>query len=148
MAKRGSVGDLIEVVADTDIINLYLKGETERLPTNFPEGFRVLISFATLTELLLWLKLIDEEPLSLEEKRDLKDKLGEFLAAVEVVHSSEEVCSEASALAFKLKQQGADFRRRWSDLFTAATARVLGLPVLSLNEKHFRGLVKIYKPKQ
>lgn len=145
MAKKNSMGDLVEVVVDTDAINLYLKGETEKLPANFPEGFRILISFTTLTELLLWLKLIDEELLSLEEKRDLKDKLEEFLAEVEVIHSNEEMCLEASALAFKLKQNSANFRHRWNDLFTAATARVLGLPVLTLNEKHFKGLVKIFK---
>ncbi|WP_084270983.1 type II toxin-antitoxin system VapC family toxin [Thermosulfurimonas dismutans] len=136
MAEGNSLGKLIEVVADTNVVNNYLRGETYFLPKDFPDKFRIFISFATLTELLLWVKLIEEEEsLSAEEKQALKNDLMSFLAEVEVIHSTEEICETAADLAFRVKKKtGGEFRRRWSDIFIAASARVLGIPVLTRNE--------------
>lgn len=46
----------------------------------------------------------EEESLAAEEKQALKNDLMSFLAEVEVIHSTEEICETAADLAFRVKK--------------------------------------------
>ncbi|MEO0141592.1 MAG: type II toxin-antitoxin system VapC family toxin [candidate division WOR-3 bacterium] len=63
----------------------------------------------------------------------------EFLAKCEIYHSSTSLIRRAVSLAIHLvKRTGLKPRKHWSDIWIAATALELGIPLVTNNVKDFK----------
>jgi len=121
------------IVVDTNIVVMMIRGDEEyETFTGYLEGNKQVLSFATIAEMELWF---------LKEKENLPNdaliKWEEFKAQCEVVHTSDGLIARAAQLAWHLHMNKDESRRRWHDIWIAATALELGIPVVT-NDADFQ----------
>ena len=121
------------IVLDTDVLSFMLRGANEF--ANF-EGLlkdkKIVLSFATVLEIEFWFA-------SDEKRHQFLATWKECLAKYEVHHSSTSLIHRAVSLAIHLVEKtGSKPRKHWSDIWIAATALELGIPLVTNNVKDFK----------
>ncbi|MBI2966622.1 MAG: type II toxin-antitoxin system VapC family toxin [Bacteroidetes bacterium] len=115
-----------KMVVDTGIFIEYLRAKNKTGTTlyNFPDNTEIYISVVTLFELYIGAT-------TTEKWNDVK-KLSD---GIEIVPLSSEIAEEAAFIFLELKKDNSIIEFR--DIFIAATARKLQIPVKTFNKDHF-----------
>ena len=119
------------ILVGIDIIVMMIRGEEEyNIFTKYLEGKKQILCFATVAEIELWFTMEKENLPS-----DGLTKWNEFKGQCEVIHTSSGSITRAAQLA---SHWGKGFRKHWSDIWIAATALELGIPLATNNVKDFK----------
>ena len=122
------------IVVDTNVINYMLKKQPQFEKFRpFLERKQLVLSFASVAELFFWKRIVKDEK---ERKRRMRI-LQEFIRRCMVIHSSLSLCIRAASLAYLFQKRGSKFRRKWHDIWIAATAIELNIPLVTNNKKDF-----------
>jgi predicted nucleic acid-binding protein len=121
-----------KMVVDTGIFIEYLRAKDKTKTTlySLPDETVIFISVITLFELLMGATT----PEKWDDVKKLTDE-------IEVVSISPEIAQEAAKIFLELKNKNSIIEFR--DIFIAATAKVLHLPVKTFNKHHFRRIKNI-----
>ncbi len=121
------------IVLDTDVLSFMLRGASEF--ANFEELLedkKIVLSFATVLEIEFWFA-------SDEKRHQFLATWKECLAKYEVYHSSTSLIHRAVSIAIYLVEKtSVKPRTHWSDIWIAATALELGIPLVTNNVKDFK----------
>lgn len=124
------------VLLDTDVFSNLLRGGERAAPwIPLLSGCYTLVSFVTAGELQAWAEIKNWG-----ERR--RDDLAKRLASTIIVPYDKQLISEYARVVADARKTGhalagsAQVNDRW----IAATARLLGVPLLTGNHRHFKGL--------
>ncbi|QUQ70451.1 PIN domain-containing protein [Kutzneria sp. CA-103260] len=120
------------VVLDTDVVSKRLKGQLPHTLTASLEGRRALITFITLGELTKWAEIHGWGPARYRRLNQLLDRMSVLPYHDDVAHT----WGLISAHAHQRGQRSDD-----NDSWIAANCLSYGLPLATLNTKHYTGFV-------
>ena len=120
------------MVVDTGIFIEYLRAKDKIKTTlySLPDEIEIAVSVITLFELYIGAT-------TPEKWNDIK----KLTDGIELIPLSPEISVEAALIFLELKKENHIIEFR--DIFIAATARVLHLPVKTFNKNHFRRIQNI-----
>ena len=115
-----------KVVVDTSVFIEFLraKDKTQTTLYQIPDSTNICISSVTLYELLMG--ATDES-----KAKDVSALTNDLI----ILSFSESIAKEASLIYHKLRKQNKMIEFR--DIFIAATCIINGMPIVTLNKKHF-----------
>lgn len=119
-----------QVVVDTDVVSFYLKEDT-RFASYAPHlhGKRLIMSFMTYAELLYWQDIRNWG----KKRRDAFEN--DILSNYVLYPADRQLCKTWSSIRSNARSQGRGVET--ADAWIAATAMVLGVPLVSHNKKDF-----------
>ena len=125
----------VDILLDTDVFSYRLRGDSRAaLFEDQLANARLGISFQTHAELLFWAA---RRRWGSTRTADLR----RAIARHQIVHSNDEIVSQCAAI--RLQRQGGGREMQTADLWIAATAMALGVPLATNNLRDFEEIDRL-----